>query len=575
MNNVERIILKQAYERKQENFAEIETQRNLLEYAIRVIPTLETVKISIFGQKFCCDDTVEVTDDIMNSLLVALERFLSITVWENIEKDWKKLEVEKFLDALRAMKFYVSISRNCPNIQNAYNRILEHLKTRIDGEKLKSEVNELVLNAINYMNSQQHLYVIYNDVSGEKIPTISPENYVWVFTNKEEANNLIEANEEMKLSVKEFNLTEFRSYVNSWCRFGYEEFCLNSFNDDHTAIVTVDEYLGEPSKKYLSTNLNSILIKARQFEALSDKSLYKHLVNYAYNEMPKTLYLAPILYKGEKLEEPVEDYVLHTSKRSAELMMKASIENQLGVSLDEYAVEVDVNEEEKPTLNDEQTFSTFTDEKFCFYGADKYSFVHSQEGSGVQIGKVMTMRTVINSGHNFLPLFTDMVSLHAVFGEKVRVGMFTWEDILDRLDDKVIGPDGSISIIEGVVINPGLTNFAISAEDISRIGKSAEEQKSDSCEENDEMPVYKTPISHTNGEKGTNGFCKASFVLGIIALTFDLFPLTGFLSIIFGVLGKKEAKKENKDYSKATVGIILGTVGFVFKLFLWILILAS
>ena len=82
-----------------------------------------------------------------------------------------------------------------------------------------------------------------------------------------------------------------------------------------------------------------------------------------------------------------------------------------------------------------QTFDNFNSGEVPFYGADQYSFAYAQSGNAIQLGKPMRLQTAVNNGHTFLPIFTDMKTLHGVFGDKVRIGLFTWDDIVTRIND--------------------------------------------------------------------------------------------------------------------------------------------
>ncbi len=62
--------------------------------------------------------------------------------------------------------------------------------------------------------------------------------------------------------------------------------------------------------------------------------------------------------------------------------------------------------------------------------------------------------------------------------------------------------------------------------------------------------------------------------MGIVSLLADFTPVTGALSVMFGIIGKNQANKRGQDGAgKATAGIVMGAIGFVVKLICFISLL--
>lgn len=573
MDNKEKVILKLANERKEEKPSGISVQRNFLEYAMKVVPTLESVKLTAPGIKLYESETTELTNELLGGLLFAINQFLSSTVFENIESGWAFLDVDTLLDGLKALNFYAVVSNNCQHIPEACDRIMQHLKTRVDSSLLESKVAELVSEGVTAIKESAECFTVYHNVFDERIPMIDPNGFAWLFTSREYADTIIERNKGISLSVKMIPKTEMDNYLRSWYALGIENIRLNVGTGDHEVELSVSDYFAEKSPKYQSVFLNYLLLRTKQTESIETlKKVHLTIWSAACREMTNSLYLVPVKYDDDT-DEPIEDNFIHTSQRAAERMMKLQIEKQIGTSLEEYMVNDKVKEgENNPLLG--QTFDNFTSGEVPFFGCEDYSFAQAQNGDAIQLGKTMRLQTAVNNGHTFLPLFTDMTTLHTVFGNKVRIGLFTWDDIVARINDSSENPDGSTSAIEGVVINPSLINFILSVDNVKAIEAEKNEPPKVFFGTGPDADIQKTQKEQIADQyknippvKMENRFCNASFILGIISLILDFTPITGLLSLVFGIIGRNKALREKQDGAgKALTGIILGAVGMASRL---------
>ena len=261
----------------------------------------------------------------------------------------------------------------------------------------------------------------------------------------------------------------------------------------------------------------------------------KTLRNTAGGKIIDALYLAPFRY-DEDLGKSIEDKYIHTSER-ASLKMKNI-----------------------------QSGTVY------FSGCEDYSFAYAQVAEGVCTGKTMHLQTAVNCGHVFLPLFTDMETLQKIFGKNIRVGLFTWEDIVERLHDTVKNADGSYSRIEGIVFDPGVNNTVLSAEEVHEM--------------NSKMNVHSAikAIQESNSKvnESVNGFlcdefdadiqrarryCKASVILGVLSLPFGITFIPPVLAVIYGLIGRSKTGSQ-KEANDALAGIILGSLSIVITLWL-------
>jgi len=66
---------------------------------------------------------------------------------------------------------------------------------------------------------------------------------------------------------------------------------------------------------------------------------------------------------------------------------------------------------------------------------------------------------------------------------------------------------------------------------------------------------------------GTNGFCVAALVLGIIGIPTSCFPLVSLLAIVFGIIGLNQVNKsgvEGSGKGLAIAGLACGVAGLIF-----------
>ena len=344
MDNKEKAILKLANERKEEKPGSISVQINFLEYAMKVVPTLESVKQTAPGIKLYEAETTEMTKELLGGLLFTINQFLSSTVFENIESGWTFLDVDTLLDGLKALNFYAVVSNNCRYILEACDKLMQHLKTRVDGSLLESKVEELVSEGVTAIKESAECFTIYHNVLDERIPMIDPGGFAWLFTSKEYADTIIEKNKGIALSVKRIPQSEMDNYLRSWYAFGIEKIRLNVGSGVHEVELSVSDYFKERFPKYQSVFLNNLLIRTKQTASIETlKKVHLTIWNIACKEMINSLYLVPIKYNDDT-DEPIEDRFIHTSRCAAERMIKLQIEKQIGTSLEEYMVNIEVKE---------------------------------------------------------------------------------------------------------------------------------------------------------------------------------------------------------------------------------------
>lgn len=562
MDNIERVILRLADEQWDKNRQGADFQRLLLECTAAVLPPLEIVKSTTVGQELYHTETTEVTRQLMGGLIFSVEKILSSVVMENIKTNWEQLELPVLLKGLHALHYYDYISKDCSHISRAYGTVVQYIKTRVDPAVLETRVAAMVDGAVAEIRNAENCYVVYHRTLGEHVPMITADGCATLCASRERADAVVEGNKEIPLAVKTIPQAEIDGYLRTWHAFGIEKILLKPNSDAPDVNLTVSDYLKEKTPDYQGTQLNFLLLRARQTEGIETmKGLHSLLWAAACEEMKKTLYLVPVCYEGEQ-GAPVEDKFVHCTARSAERRIQMQLEKQLGTSLLDYMAKTEQKEgEEHPLVG--MTVGPIDADEVPFHGCENYSFAQAQTGEAVQYGKNMHVQTAVMNGKSYLPLFTDMKALHALFGEQVRVAMFTWEDIVDRLHDVVEKLDNSTSEIEGIAVNPGLkSSFLLPVQMVQAICEKTLNKAENTQKTQEERieELYKGVKAVPQDAR----FCKASIWLGILSLFMDLSPTMGLLAIIFGILGRKNAKKEERPGAgKALAGIILGSVGFL------------
>ncbi|MBQ8164742.1 MAG: SseB family protein [Clostridia bacterium] len=305
--------------------------------------------------------------------------------------------------------------------------------------------NSDILRGIELMKSCNMLYVIYNDSMGARFPAIDKTGNAWVFTQFEYAEAVVEKNTGIGLAVKAFPKEEFNGYVKSWYAFGIEKFALN-IGTDKSEIIVLDDYTEIVSDSpYTGCKLNLLIIRYKQLLSIGNNegavSAAESVWNDFCKQLDKNVFLVPVCYDGDPAY--VEDTCLHVSQRAAEIIA----ENYSG--------------------------------EIKFLGGEKYHFADekylSENGE-----KLMHIKTVCSNGKAFIPAFTEINSIHAIFTDKVRIGIFTYEEIFAHLSSSVVGFDGEI---DGIVFNPGSTNLVLMRDDMTKV----EKNRKQNC--NNDIPV--------------------------------------------------------------------------------------
>lgn len=284
-------------------------------------------------------------------------------------------------------------------------------------------VSSDAIQGIDLLKACDRLYVIYNKYMGERFPAIDRKGVAWVFTQIDYADAVVQKNEGIGLASKEFSKNEFDEYIKTWPAFGIEKFHLN-IGTDQNVLLALNEYSGDISSDvYTGSKLNSNIIRYKQLRSIAENIAATKAADRLYKDIRKQLednvFLVPVCYEGDP--DYVDDKCLHISKKALPKIKKLYNSN------------------------------------VKFFGEEGYHFADKSESEEYN-NKIMHMKTVSSSGKVYIPCFTEINSLHAIFTDKVRIGIFTYEEINANLKSSIVGFDSNLN---GVVINPGSTDLII------------------------------------------------------------------------------------------------------------------
>lgn len=75
-----------------------------------------------------------------------------------------------------------------------------------------------------------------------------------------------------------------------------------------------------------------------------------------------------------------------------------------------------------------------------------------------QLRQGVMVKTVVNKGKTFIPIFSDFKTAKQIFGENEKLGVFTLKNLISHIS--------RTKVIEGITVNPGAVNLKFSLEDL-------------------------------------------------------------------------------------------------------------
>ena len=288
--------------------------------------------------------------------------------------------------------------------------------------------------ALDFLNSAKNIYMIYDKETTDLLPAITCDGCADIFTRRQYAEDLINKESGIDtLAIKEFQKEEFDQQVKTWHAFGITKFYLNAGTPNHACLFKLDDYMPDPvieESEYNGSSLRMYFLRYRQYRRYRDpnmKALAQTLFSAFCYEIEKVLFLCPFVYDNESYPLGEPDYALHMTSEGEKFIKE---------NLEEY---------DEPE----------------FYGGENYQMVDASDVRLEEINLFFLNGTGDVSESKGLPAFTDFASLHAVFGENVRVALCTYDELCAVAQKKGANHD--------LLINPNALTMQISQSDMEAI----------------------------------------------------------------------------------------------------------
>lgn len=333
--------------------------------------------------------------------------------------------------------YYLSFSKDTHAAQKKPMKLRPLCKTMDDYAYQKHFQNIYIdpkNQALDFLNSAKNIYMIYDKETTDLLPAITCDGCADIFTRRQYAEDLINKESGIDtLAVKEFQKEEFDQQVKTWHAFGITKFYLNAGTPNHACLLMLDDYMPDPvieESEYNGSSLRMYFLRYRQYRRYRDpkmKALAQTLFSAFCYEIEKVLFLCPFVYDNESYPLGEPDYALHMTSEGEKFIKE---------NLEEY---------DEPE----------------FYGGENYQMVDASDVRLEEINLFFLNGTGDVSESKGLPAFTDFASLHAVFGENVRVALCTYDELCAVAQKKGANHD--------LLINPNALTMQISQSDMEVI----------------------------------------------------------------------------------------------------------
>ncbi len=349
-----------------------------------------------------------------------------------IDNLYNRIPKDRLIEA-----YYLSFSKDTHAAQKKPMKLRPLCKTMDDYAYQKHFQNIYIdpkNQALDFLNSAKNIYMIYDKETTDLLPAITCDGCANIFTRRQYAEDLINKEAGIDtLAVKEFQKEEFDQQVKTWHAFGITKFYLNAGTPNHACLIMLDDYMPDPvteESEYNGSSLRMYFLRYRQYRRYRNphmKALAQTLFGAFCYEIEKVAFLCPFIYDNESYPLDGPDYALHMTSEGEKFIKE---------NLEEY---------DEPE----------------FYGGENYQIVDASDVRLEEINLFFLKGTGGVSESKGIPAFTDFASLHAVFGENVRVALCTYDELCALAQKK--GDDHDL------LINPNALTMQISKSDMEAI----------------------------------------------------------------------------------------------------------
>lgn len=332
---------------------------------------------------------------------------------------------------------------------NYYNRAMaipEDKRTDETNSKTK-QLKNIVLKKLKPMNE---FFCVFNKSIGDRYPTIGPNGAVWVFTMEALAKNIIEKNTEIDLDYKKLDSKEFIELINHMYRFGMTHIVFNP-GFDFAFTIERDAYMpiiGCEGNSIQNSQLHYLMIRFLQNKNINIENCQKaaNVIWNAVNQnLASALLLVPMFFAEDK-GKATNDLKLYYSKEAYEIAK---------------------------------------DSKINFFGMAKFDTTPEKCEKPMQY---LTLMSKDKDGNEltWLPAFTDIAELSAIFGMNTRTGVITFKELM------TIAPK-----MKGICINPAGINLRLETQKKEESKTSEENTAKENNQTEEEIPIQENASDET------------------------------------------------------------------------------
>ena len=298
---------------------------------------------------------------------------------------------------------------------------LEEQKKKIMGESA-----ERAKKLIGEMFKNEEAWYIYTKGAGNMLPTIDNSGAAQIFTKEEYANAVVEKAPEVPLAVGKLDKKLLGAFFSNLFRYGILRLKVDMLQPGGGEAARDDVANMGQLKEYMLTNSRcySLMIRYLQAKQLLDKTnanLSSATLWSAFcKEFPKSLFFVPMCFEGEE-GNVKDDYSIYFTEAAVTKM-----------------------KDEKPPV----------------IGLEKYK---PANGDGRRLKFITLKNSAAGDDKTFFPVFTDIGELKAVFGDKARICVITYNDLREKYVNCF-----------AVVVNPASLNLIITDKGMENIEQEKE-----------------------------------------------------------------------------------------------------
>ncbi len=297
-------------------------------------------------------------------------------------------------------------------------------------KELETKKNELITASterakklIGEMVEKGEGWFLYTKGAGNRLPTIDSSGAVQIFTKEEYAKEVAEKAPDVPLEIQKMDKNGINLFFQNLFRYGILRVKVDllqstggeALRDEAVKLGGIKEY------GLLNSKCFSLMIRYLQAKQIKDSRIAQAssatLWNALCKDFAKGLYFVPMCFEGEEGQE-ISEKEIYFTQSSAKIC-----------------------KETKPVI----------------LGIEKYK---PSSGDG-RLMKFLTLKS--NSGEDtkiVFPVFTDIEELKAVFGDKARLCIISYDDLREKY----------VSCF-GVVVNPASLNLIITVAGMENIEK--------------------------------------------------------------------------------------------------------